>query len=78
MAHTLHQMEMARVRFLVSAYLRIRLNKIEKHVFHIMDEVKAAQESGQTYRKVCILGTLDTVGCTKSPYQFIYFECTPF
>ena len=34
MGQTLHKMEMARVRFLISAYLRIRLAKIEKHVFH--------------------------------------------
>ena len=52
MGQTLHKMEMARVRFLISAYLRIRLSKIEKHVFHIMDEVKAANEAGQDYRKL--------------------------
>ena len=38
MAYTLHKMEMARVRFLVSSYLRTRLNKIQKHVFHILEE----------------------------------------
>ena len=52
MGHTLHKMEMARVRFLISAYLRIRLAKIERNIFHIVDEVAQAQEAGQTYRKL--------------------------
>ena len=52
MADTLHKMEMARVRFLISAYLRIRLDKIQKHVFHILDEVKTAQANNQNYRKL--------------------------
>ena len=52
MGHTLHKMEMARVRFLISAYLRIRLAKIEKNIFHILDEVAQAQEAGQTHRKL--------------------------
>lgn len=45
--NTLHRMEMARVRFLISSYLRLRLQKIQQFVFHLCREV---QENPQANR----------------------------
>ncbi|XP_051157724.1 DNA replication complex GINS protein SLD5 [Leptopilina boulardi] len=35
---TIHTMELNRIRFLISSYLRTRLKKIENHVIHILKE----------------------------------------
>ncbi|XP_043466830.1 DNA replication complex GINS protein SLD5 [Leptopilina heterotoma] len=35
---TIHTMELNRIRFLISSYLRTRLRKIENHVIHILKE----------------------------------------
>lgn len=32
----LHKMEVARIRFLIASYLRLRLEKIQKHVHHLL------------------------------------------
>ncbi|XP_020910916.1 DNA replication complex GINS protein SLD5 [Exaiptasia diaphana] len=40
-AGTLHKLEIDRIRFVLSSYLRTRLHKIEKHVIHILEQEAA-------------------------------------
>ena len=34
----LYEMEIARVKFLISSYLRIRLEKIQRYVYHLLEQ----------------------------------------
>ncbi|XP_043683074.1 DNA replication complex GINS protein SLD5 isoform X1 [Vespula pensylvanica] len=43
-----HRMELDRIRFLISSYLRIRLEKIEKYTIHILSE-EAGREPDEAY-----------------------------
>lgn len=40
---SLRRMEAARVRFLVASYLRLRLEKIQKYVFHLLESQEAQE-----------------------------------
>lgn len=47
---SIHQLEVDRLRFLVSSYLRIRLEKIETYVVHILEqENQRIQQGFETY-----------------------------
>ncbi|KAG5881560.1 hypothetical protein JTB14_033065 [Gonioctena quinquepunctata] len=47
---SIHQLEVDRIRFLVSSYLRTRLEKIENYVQHILkEEAKRAERGEQLY-----------------------------
>ncbi|XP_046836019.1 DNA replication complex GINS protein SLD5 isoform X1 [Vespa crabro] len=43
-----HRMELDRIRFLISSYLRIRLEKIERYTIHILSE-EASREPDEAY-----------------------------
>lgn len=43
-----HRMELDRIRFLISSYLRIRLEKIERYTIHILSE-EAGREPDEAY-----------------------------
>ncbi|KAI4497627.1 hypothetical protein M0802_007167 [Mischocyttarus mexicanus] len=44
----IHKMELDRIRFLISSYLRVRLEKIERYTVHILSE-EAARQPDETY-----------------------------
>ncbi|XP_063713902.1 DNA replication complex GINS protein SLD5-like [Symsagittifera roscoffensis] len=46
----IHQMEIQRIRYLVSSYLRLRLNKIEQHVFYLLQQYRS--QPPQAYSKM--------------------------
>lgn len=46
---TIHKMELSRIKFIVSNYLRTRLHKIEKYCIHVINEEKQRIESGTNY-----------------------------
>lgn len=46
---TIHKMELSRIKFLISNYLRSRLNKIEKFCIPIINEERQRMESGTNY-----------------------------
>lgn len=41
---SLHKLEMDRIRFVLSSYIRTRLEKIEKHVVHVLEQEAAREE----------------------------------
>ncbi|XP_049627850.1 DNA replication complex GINS protein SLD5 [Suncus etruscus] len=45
---TIHRMEMERIRYVLSSYLRCRLMKIEKFFPHILEKEKTNQEQGSS------------------------------
>lgn len=46
---TIHRMELSRIKFLICNYLKIRLNKIEKHCIPIVNEEKQRIETDTNY-----------------------------
>uniref|UniRef100_UPI00398EE394 DNA replication complex GINS protein SLD5 n=1 Tax=Pristiophorus japonicus TaxID=55135 RepID=UPI00398EE394 len=46
---TIHRMEMERIRYILSSYLRSRLQKIEKFFPHILEKEKCRREEGPSY-----------------------------
>ncbi|XP_015175607.1 PREDICTED: DNA replication complex GINS protein SLD5 [Polistes dominula] len=44
----IHKMELERIRFLISSYLRMRLDKIERYTIHILSE-EAARQPEEAY-----------------------------
>lgn len=56
-AASVYKMEIARIRFVISAYLRIRLEKIQRFIFHQLEQEEKVNEdgsegNGQLYSKM--------------------------
>lgn len=54
----MYSYELKRVRYLLQAYHRTRLQKIEKHILHILDKqdiMSRLSDKEKAYAKVCCL-----------------------
>lgn len=45
-AASVYKMEIGRIRFVISSYLRIRLEKIQRFIFHQLEHEEKANEDG--------------------------------